>query len=110
MDYRLHDGLVHATSWQSKQAMFVRRSFLLACDRREPSGGLSPSRIERKADDLLLDAVPSALRSSLWRTKRQHDARSRENPVTREFVLLQGLFTCAQAQRRPCFHLAWVCK
>ena len=110
MDYGLHDLLLHATSWQSRQAMCVKRSFLLACARREPSDGLLPGRRERKADDLLLDAAASALSRRLWRTKRQHDARSRETLLTRELVLSLGSFACAQAHRRPCFHLAWVCK
>jgi len=56
-------------------------TFLSAGDRREPSDGLVPGRRERKADDLLLEAVPSALSRCLWRTNRQHDARSRETLV-----------------------------
>ena len=57
MDYPLHDQFLHATSWQSRQAAFVRMSFLLAGDRREPSDGLVPGRQENQADCLLRDAA-----------------------------------------------------
>src|SRR6266566_10164937 len=78
MDYGLHDALVHATSWQGKQAMFIKMSFLTT-DHRESDLGGSHLRgwVRTKVSCCCVVLLPMALTVALRRRKGMTIPRSR---------------------------------